>query len=51
MDFVFGFQTLWLKDFSTIYQLKGLKPKNKGHTNFYESLFSDFEAFYFLKIK
>ena len=25
-----------LKDFSKIYQLKGLKPKNKGHMNFYE---------------
>ena len=23
-------------DFSKIYQSKGLKPKNKGHTNFYE---------------
>ena len=36
MEFVFGFQTLSLKDFSTIYQLNGLKPKNKGHMNFYE---------------
>ena len=36
MDFVFGFQTLWLQDFSIIYQLKGLKPKTKGHMNFYE---------------
>ena len=34
--FVFGLQILWLKDFRKIYQLKGLKPKNKGHTNFYE---------------
>ena len=34
--FVFGLQTFKLKDFSKIYQLKGLKPKNKGHTNFYE---------------
>ena len=25
-----------MKDFSKIYLLKGLKPKNKGHTNFYE---------------
>ena len=25
-----------MKDFSKIYQLKGLKPKNKGRTNFYE---------------
>ena len=23
-------------DFSIIFQLKGLKPKNKGHVNFYE---------------
>ena len=36
MAFVFGFQTLWLKDFSNIYWLKGLKPKNNSHTNFYE---------------
>ena len=34
--FVFGLQTLYLKDFSKIFQLKGLKPKNKGHTSFYE---------------
>ena len=34
--FVFGLQTLWLKDISKIYQLKGLKPKNNDHTNFYE---------------
>ena len=25
-----------MKDFSKIYQLKGLKPKNKSHTNFNE---------------
>ena len=25
-----------MKDFSKIYHLKGLKPKNKGHMNFYE---------------
>ena len=36
MAFVFGLQTLRLKDFSKIYQLYGLKPKNKGRTNFYE---------------
>ena len=36
MAFVFGLQILWLKYFSKIYQLKGLKPINKGHTNFYE---------------
>ena len=34
--FVFGLQTLHLIDFSKIFPLKGLKPKNKGHTNFYE---------------
>ena len=25
-----------MKDYTKIYQLKGLKPKNKGHTNSYE---------------
>ena len=34
--FVFGLQTLSLIDFSKIYQLNGLEPKNKGRTNFYE---------------
>ena len=34
--FVFGLQSLWLIDFGKMFQLKGLKPKNKGHTNFYE---------------
>ena len=34
--FVFGLQTLWLIDFTKSYLLNGLKPKNKGHTNFYE---------------
>ena len=34
--FVFGLQPLMLIDFSKIYQLKGLEPKNKGHTNSYE---------------
>ena len=34
--FVFELQTLWLKDFTEIFQLKGLKLENKGHTNFYE---------------
>ena len=37
MAFVFWLQTLQMKDFSKIYQIKGLKLKNKGHTNFYES--------------
>ena len=34
--FVFGLQTLLLKDFSRIHQSKGLKPKNNGQTHFYE---------------
>ena len=34
--FVFGLQTLWLIDFTKIYQLKGLKSKNEGQTNFYK---------------
>ena len=36
MTFVFWLQTLLLLDFTKIFQLKGLKPKNKGYTNFYE---------------
>ena len=36
LAFVFGFQTYYLIDFSKIYRLKGLEPKNKGHTNCYE---------------
>ena len=32
----FGLQTLSFKDFSKIFRLEGLKPKNKDHTNFYE---------------
>ena len=36
MVFVFGLQTLYLKAFSIFYYSEGLKPKNKGHTNFYE---------------
>ena len=36
MAFVYGLQTLELKYLSKIYQLKCLKPKNKGHANFYE---------------
>ena len=32
----FGLQTLELKDFSKIFQIKGLKLKTKGHMNFYE---------------
>ena len=34
--FVFGLQTLKLIVYTKIYQLKGPKPKNKGHTNIYE---------------
>ena len=33
---VFGLQTIWLMDSTKIIQLNGLKPKNKGQTNFYE---------------
>ena len=36
MAFVFGLQTLKLIDFTKIFQLKGLKPKNKDHANIYE---------------
>ena len=34
--FVFGLQNIYLIHFTKIYELKGLKPINKGHTNFYE---------------
>ena len=34
--FVFGLQILYSIDSTKIHQSKGLKPKNKGHTNFYE---------------
>ena len=30
LAFIFGLQTYYLIDFSKIYQLKGLEPKNKG---------------------
>ena len=36
VGFVFVLQTIGLRDFNKIYQLKGLKAKNKGHMNFYE---------------
>ena len=36
MVFVFGLQTFSLIDFTKNFQSKGLKPKNKGHANFYE---------------
>ena len=36
MAFVFGIQIHILIDFTKIYQLKGLKPKNKRPMNFYE---------------
>ena len=35
--FVFRLQTLSMIDFTRIFQLKGLKSKNKGRTKFYES--------------
>ena len=34
--FVFGLPTLQLIRFTKFFQSKGLKPKNKGHRNFYE---------------
>ena len=33
--FIFGLQTLWLIDFSKLYQLKGLEPQNR-RPHFYE---------------
>ena len=36
MIIVFGLQTLKFKDYTKIYQLNGLKPKNKGNKNFYD---------------
>ena len=36
MAFIFWLQTFKLKDYTKIYQSKGLEPKNKGHTNLYE---------------
>ena len=36
MAFVYGLQTLESIDCTKIFQLMGLKPKNKDHTNFYE---------------
>ena len=35
MVFMFGIQTFKSIDFTKIFQLKGLKPKIKGHANFY----------------
>ena len=40
--FVFGLQTYHLIDFSKIYQLKGLEPKNKGLTKSHDILCVDF---------
>ena len=34
--FIFGLQTFWSLDFTKIFESKGLKPKIKGHMNFYE---------------
>ena len=36
IDEIYDFQTFELIEFTKIFQLKGLKPKNKGHINFYE---------------
>ena len=36
LAFFYGLQTLEVNDFSKIHQLKGLKPKNNDHRNFYE---------------
>ena len=36
VTFAFGLKTLSMVDFTWIYQLKSLKPKNKGDKNFYE---------------
>ena len=36
MAIVFELQTIQLIDFTKIFQLKDLKPKNIGYTNFYE---------------
>ena len=36
MAFIFGLQILWFKVLVKIFQSKGLKPKNKGHMNFYQ---------------
>ena len=35
--FIFCLYMLSLIDFTKIYELKGLKPKDKGHINFYEN--------------
>ena len=35
-DEIYDFQTFESIEFTKIFQLKGLKPKNKGHINFYE---------------
>ena len=41
LDILFRQITTFIKVYvpSKIYQLKGLKPKNKGHTNFYEKVY------------
>ena len=36
MALVFGLQILQSIDFTKIFKSKGLKSKNKGHTNFYD---------------
>ena len=42
LAFAFGLQTYHLIDFSKIYQLKGLEPKNKGLTKSHDILCVDF---------
>ena len=42
LAFVLGLQTYHLIDFSKIYQLKGLEPKNKGLTKSHDILCVDF---------
>ena len=46
--FVLGLQTPYLIYFSKIYPLKSLRPKNKGHANFYKC--SDLTNKYYLII-
>ena len=41
LAFAFRLQTLWLIDFTKIYWLKGLKPKNKGPNKLWWTLWFD----------
>ena len=38
LAFVFGLQTLWLLNFTKIYRIKGLKPRNKTKQNHMNNL-------------